>query len=577
MKRVEQTFETLQFAPGAYILTQDGPPSHYLYLIYKGSIREVHDGQVIQVMEQGDVFGYPSMLNKKACAFDVVAEEDTLIYGIKEEVFHELVDNRDFSEFFLKRLSERLHRAFRGKTPPLTVDFHTPAGDLIVRPPVMVTPDNTVAEAAEVMKKEWADAALVADEPVGIITDRDFLVRVLAQELGPQTLVRTVMSRPVKTIPADTPVYMALISMLEQDVHHLALTRKGKIESIISADALLRHQAKNPLYFLGQLDHSDDSDKILSRYALNVGDTVETLHKGGLDVAQIGSIVDSLNGALMKRLLKSAEKELGPPPTPYAWIVFGSEGRMEQMLLTDQDNALIYKEDTPEALDYFKTMAERVVNGLIKAGIPPCPGGYMATNWCRPIDDWLKLFKSWVNTPKPDALLRACIFFDFRSVYGELSLEPLEKVLYGTGEQSIFLAHMSHTALEFRPPLNLFRRIRGEEGQVDLKRGGVAPIVHMARFYALGAGIRTRSTFDRLKAAAQAGTVSRDGADALAESYRFLLRFRLQKQLVEIKAGDIPDNKISLKSLSPREKRLLRDAFVVIREMQETLGLPYVW
>jgi CBS domain-containing protein len=575
LKRVEQTLETLRFAPGAHILVQDGPPSHYLYLIRKGSIRVVHDGQVIQVMEEGDVFGYPSMLNKKACTFDVVAEEDTVIYGIKEEIFYELVDNLVFAEFFLKSLSERLHRSFRGKTPPLTGDLHTLVGDLIVRPPVMVTPDNTVAEAAEVMRKAWVDAALVADEPVGIITDRDFLVRVLAQELGPQTLVRTVMSRPVKTISVDTPVYIALIFMLEQDVHHLALTRKGKIEGVISADALLRHQAKNPLYFLRQLEHSEDSDKILTRYALNVGGTVETLHKGGLDVAQIGRIVASLNGALIRRLLKSAEKELGPPPTPYAWIVFGSEGRMEQMLLTDQDNAMIYKEETAGARNYFKAMAERVVNGLIKAGIPPCPGGYMATNWCRSLDEWLRLFKSWVNTPEPEALLKACVFFDFRSVYGELSLEPLERVLFETGEQSIFLAHMSQTALEFRPPLSLFRRIRDEAGQVDLKKGGVAPIVHMARFYALGAGIRTRSTFERLEAAAQAGTLSRDGADALAETYRFLLQLRLQEQLAEIKAGDVPDNKIHLRSLSARENRRLKEAFMVIRGMQESISQHY--
>jgi CBS domain-containing protein len=439
----------------------------------------------------------------------------------------------------------------------------------------MVSPTTTVAEAAEAMNKAWVDVALVTDEPMGIITDRDFLVRVLAREQGPDTLVSAVMSQPVKTFPVDTPVYVALLHMLEQNIHHLALVRDGHIAGVVSADVLLRHQAKNPLYFLRRLEHAEDTDKALSRYALDIAGIVETLHKGGLDVAQIGRIVASLNGTLITRLLRLAEQELGTPPTPYSWIVFGSEGRMEQLLLTDQDNALVYKEDTPEAREYFKAMAERVVNGLISAGIPPCPGGYMATNWCQSLGEWLRLFKSWVNSPSPQALLQACVFFDFRAVYGELSLQPLERVLHETGEQSIFLAHMSQTALEFRPPLNFFGRIRAKAGRVNIKKGGVAPIVHMSRFYALQAGMHTRSTFERLEAAAEAGKLSRDGAEALAETYRFLLQLRLQEQIARMKAGTAPDNSIRLQSLSALENRRLKEAFLAIKELQDSISHRY--
>ena len=199
----------------------------------------------------------------------------------------------------------------------------------------------------------------------------------------------------------------------------------------------------------------------------------------------------------------------------------------------------------------------------------------MATNWCQPLDDWLRLFQSWVNTPTPQALLEACVFFDFRSVYGALSLEPLERVLYETGEQSIFLAHMSQTALEFRPPLNFFRRIRDNDGQVDLKKGGVAPIVHMARFYALQAGMRARSTFERLDAAAAAGKLSRDGADSLSEAYQFLLQIRLREQLVATKAGKTLSNEINLQSLSAREHRRLKEAFLAIKGLQESISHRY--
>ena len=446
LKRVEQTLETVQFTTGTHVLLQDGPPSHYLYMIRKGSMRVVRDGQVLQVLGESAFFGYPSMLNQKAPPVDVVAEEDALIYRIPEAIFHELIDNATFAAFFLQSLSERLRLHSRTETPLLSEDLSTPIGDLIAGPPIMVSPTATVAEVAQAMYKASMNAALVTDEPLGIVTDRDFLFRVLAQKLGPETLVHTVMSQPVKTFSAETPVYAALLFMLQQSDRHLALTQEGRIVGVITTDDLLRHQAKNPLYFLKQLEQSGHPGKTLTEYALDVAGTVETLYKGGLEVAQIGRIVASLNGALVRKLLRLAEEELGPPPMPYAWIVFGSEGRMEQMLLTDQDNALIYQEDTAEARDYFKALAERVVNGLINAGFPPCPGGYMATNWCQPLDDWVRLFKSWVNTPEPDALLKACIFFDFHSVYGELSLKPLEQVLFETGAQSIFSgAHVKNS------------------------------------------------------------------------------------------------------------------------------------
>jgi CBS domain-containing protein len=310
----------------------------------------------------------------------------------------------------------------------------------------------------------------------------------------------------------------------------------------------------------------------LARYSLEVAGTVETLFEGGLNVGQIGRVIASLNDALIRRLLKWAEEDLGPSPTPYAWIVFGSEGRMEQALLTDQDNALVYQDDTPEAKEYFSALAGRVVDELIFAGFPPCPGGYMAKNWCRPIAEWIQLFNKWVMTPEPQALLETAIFFDFRPVYGELSMEPLEEIVVQAGEQQRFLGHMANASLSMRPPLGFFRRIKGEDGMVDLKEGGIAPIVSLTRVYALAAKTRARSTLERLEAAAEAKTVSRDGAETLIEMYSFLLRLRLREQLAAVAAGETPGNKVQLESLSPVEHRHLKDAFLAIREMQEAIS-----
>lgn len=568
LETVAQTVQTAQYPLGTHILDQDGNPSKYVYIVFKGAVRFVRDGQVVQVLEEGELFGYPSMINQNPPSFDVVAEEDISVYLIPEDVFHELIDNAAFAEYFLKSLSQRLRRYSNIESTPLHGDLSTSVETLIIRSPLMVEPTAAVGQVAQAMSRAWVDSALVMDTPPGIVTDRDFRIRVLAEGLGPDTPVRSIMTRPLKTLAADTPVYAALFFMLEENIHHLALTREGEIAGVVTANDLLRHQAKSPLYLLRQLETLNTPES-LARYGLEVAGTVETLFTGGLDVAQIGRVIASLNDALLRRLLKLAEEALGPPPTPYAWIVFGSEGRMEQALLTDQDNALIYQDDTPEAKTYFTALAECVVNDLIQAGFPPCPGGYMAKNWMRPLAGWKKLFNQWIMTPEPQALLETAIFFDFRPVYGELSLEPLEEIVQNAGEQKIFLAQLAGAALNMRPPLSFFRRIRDEAGMVDLKEGGIAPVVSLARVYALAASSRARSTYDRLEAAAEAKTLSREGAETLMETYSFLLRLRLREQLAVVGAGETPDNKVRLKSLSPVEHRHLKDAFLAIREMQE--------
>ncbi|MCB0214802.1 MAG: cyclic nucleotide-binding protein, partial [Anaerolineae bacterium] len=207
--------------------------------------------------------------------------------------------------------------------------------------------------------------------------------------------------------------------------------------------------------------------------------------RGGLGAPQIGRIISTLNDTLISRLVQLAEEELGPPPMPYAWIVFGSEGRSEQALLTDQDNALVYAEPSDAARDYFASLAAFVVDRLVAAGFPPCPGGYMATNWCMPLGEWQDLFAGWIARPEPQALMEAGIFFDFRRVHGDLSLEPLERQLADAHANGIFLAYMAQAANTFAPPLGFFNRIRSEDGFVDLKKGGIAPVVGLARALAL--------------------------------------------------------------------------------------------
>ena len=573
-ERVDATASARSFADGARILEQDGTRSDCLYLLVDGQVRLVRDGEELQVLEEGDCFGYPSMINRAAPAFDVVAAGEVLVHCVPEAVFRELLGNAAFAEFFLHSLGERLQRVTGASVTALGGELTTELGDLELRAVVQVPPDATVAEAARAMRDARDDFALVAGTPPGIVTDHDFQVKVLAEGLGPDTPVARVMTRPLKTLPSDTPVHGALLYMLEERIHHLPVLREGGIIGVLTATDLLRHQTTNPLYLMRRVEHLD-RDTTLATYSRDAAAMVERLFRGGLKVGQIGRVFASLNDALIRRLCRLAEADLGPPPCPYAWLVFGSEGRMEQALLTDQDNALVYARDDAGAPEYFARLAARVVGDLVTAGFPPCPGGCMATNWNKPLAAWEETIRSWIDEPTPDNLMVSSIFFDYRAVAGTLDVAALDDRIAAAAGNQLFMAHLARVSLRFKPPLGLFQQIQATDDKVDLKKRSIAPIVAAARVYGLEAGTRARPTRERLEAAIEAGVVSRDLGQTLIETYRFLLQLRLREQLAAVAGGGAPDNDVNLKALSSLQRRHLKDAFGVIREMQGAVARRY--
>jgi CBS domain-containing protein len=453
--------------------------------------------------------------------------------------------------------------------PPPEPNLSLPVKYLIKRAPVFLDAGATIGEAARIMQRAGIGSILVAGDPPGIITDRDLRGRVLAAGCGSETPARQVMTRPIKTLDSDAPVFDALRLMLEENIHHLPLVEEGKIVGMVSSTDLLRLQTGSPFYLRHSLEDFGHPTEV-AHYSRELSTIVETLFRGGLNALQIGRIVSSLNDSLVKRLVKIAERDLGPAPSDFAWIVFGSEGRFEQTLLTDQDNALVYGERSEAARVYFKELSERVVNGLIEAGFPPCAGGFMATRWCKPLAEWQRLFNDWIRVPEPQALLDATIFFDFRGIAGGLGLVSLEEILASGRAEKLFITHMTSDALVFRPPLGFFGRIRSDHGRVDLKKGGIQPIVTLARAAALAAGSQERSTLERLSACGRSGAIlTADDARELAETFQFLSHLRLRQQLTALESKQPLDHKVELDSLSRFDRRRLRDAFHTIQRIQE--------
>lgn len=194
----------------------------------------------------------------------------------------------------------------------------------------------------------------------------------------------------------------------------------------------------------------------------------------------------------------------------------------------------------------------------------------MATRWRMPLSQWQNTFRRWMEAPEPQALLETQIFFDFRKAAGSLPLKPLEEVLLEGSRKGVFLYHLAQAALAFRPPLGFFGRVRTEEGFVDLKRSALAPIVALARLYALMGGSLAKGTLERLRAAREAGTLSPEGAERLAEAYRFFFGLRLKHQLKAFREGKEIGNRVLWSALSSGEKRQALEGFRAVLEVQES-------
>jgi len=563
------------YPEGTKVLNLLDRPSTYLFIVRKGAVRLERYGEVLATLEEGELFGYPSMLTGTV-NFDVVVEEDLLAYRIPEERFHALMARPVFARFFTRGLAERLRSALTGEDEAsFAPDVHAAVGTLVGRDLVSVAPTATVGDAARIMSRARVSSILVLSDPPAILTDRDLRNRVLAAGLGPETPVLEVSTRPLRTAPEDTPVYGAWQAMTEHGVHHLPLTREGVIVGIVTGTDLLRQQTFGPLFALKKVEQLADRSALTS-HAGDVARLIGSLYASGLPVPQIARLASHVNDALVRKLLGWAEEDLGPPPVPYAWIVFGSEGRYEQTLLTDQDNALVWADTADGAVPaYFETLARRVVDDLLAAGFPPCVGGYMATNWQGPLQEWCARFASWVETPEAEAVLKAAIFFDYRTAGGALDLTPIARIVESARAMAPFLSHMARAALTFRPPLSAFRSLREDGGRLDLKKGGIAPIVGLARVFALDAGTQATNTVDRLAAAADAGFLTRDEVSTLTEAFPFLLRLRLRGQLRAVAAGEKPGNAVALETLSAVERRHLKEAFQAIRDAQKNAAWRY--
>jgi CBS domain-containing protein len=468
---------------------------------------------------------------------------------------------------------------------------------LLTRDTPTIERGQSIQEAAKIMAEDNVSSLLIIDpdfvrdeddpqSPVlGIVTDRDLCARVLAEGLSPHEDVATVMTTEVISLDHNAYIYEAMLKMLRYNVHHLPVVKDQQPIGIIETTDIVRYESQNSLLLVSSIFHQHTIEE-LAAVAEEVKSSFVRLVNEDANSHMVGSAMSVIGRSFKQRLLEMAEEKLGPPPVPYCFLALGSMGRDEQLLVTDQDNAIILDESYQESKHgkYFEELAQFVSDGLDACGYKYCTGDIMATNpmWRMTRSQWEECFADWIDDPNPKALLNASIFFDLDGVYGRLKwAEQLTSfIVRRARKNNRFLACLARNALNRTPPLGFFKSFVVEkDGQhknsINLKRRGTAPLVDLIRVHALAVGSRTQNSFERLDDIIDAGILPKGRAQDLKDALEFISMVRIRHQAYDVEMGIEPDNNIEPENLSDFERRNLKDAFQILSNGQNFLKFRY--
>lgn len=583
----------IQRVPQGTDILSIGAENPFAFLIRAGAVDVLlQSGDWYGRFGEGDWVGYRSVMRGGKVSMTVQAIEDTLLYAVPGELFLSVLERFEgVRQYFSERKPERLRHALqeiRGNDGLALVAMHV--RDLM-KLPMLVGKSDSIQQVARQMNEFDTQTVMVTGDDgglCGIVTDVDFRKRVVAEGRSVNAPIADIMTLNPLTLAPRDQASEALLLMSRRNIRHLPVVENGDVVGVVSASDLLRTQSSSAVYLVGDIFAANDVAR-LAELSKNLPKMLVSLVKQSLPANDIGQSITSVGQAITRRLLVMAEEKFGVPPVPYAFIVAGSMARREQTAHSDQDNGMILSDAYNEAEhgDYFRAVAKYVSDGLDACGYIYCPGNVMATNdqWRQPLAVWRGYFANWIESPQPQALMYASIFFDLRCLHGDKRLlDDLQaEILMKTKVQTRFQAFMAGNALSHKPPVGFFRgfvldkdsKDAAAEKGMDMKKRGVVPVIDMARLYALASGLSPINTWERLDAIAEAGGMTPSTVDDLRDAFEFISMVRLQHQAKQIENGLKPNNHVPPEELSALERRHLKDAFEVISTMQDSMASRY--
>ncbi len=580
LTQLAQRLEIIYLKAGQIVDVNNETPC--LRIIRSGSVEIRSDkGLLIDRLCTGGCFGYGPILTGEASTRTFKVLEDGLVYIVAEEEFSHLRYNfPEFDHFFAREAQRRAQRY----NPSISQDVELGLSiDKIMQKEVVTTEAHTSIHACAALMSEHTVSSLLINDAstlIGIVTDRDLRSRAVALNIDLSKPISEIMTKAPFSLPPQATIHECYLAMMSQNIHHLPITENGKLLGITSLSDLIRSRNSEPLFLIQAIKRANSIAE-LSETLSKLPDLIEKLILASVRAEEIGRIITSITDSLTVRLIYLAEKEFGEAPVPYAWLAFGSQGRKEQTLNSDQDNGLICADDASDKdIRYFIEFSKFVCHGLDKCGVRLCPGEVMAMNpkWCLRAKDWQKQFSHWIEEPDPKALMHASIFYDMRLLTGEprLAEDLRAQVLQHAKKNSIFLACLSQNALLHSPPLGFFKRfVLEKDGDhnaiLDLKHRGTIPIVDIARVYSLAEGITKVNTLDRIRELENRKIIHEETAKSLCDAHEFIANIRLHNQQKQITEGLTTNNNLAPDNLSPLVRHQLKSAFHTVRDCQQAL------
>jgi len=546
--------------------------------------------------------GVSVLLNRKRSLRTVIAKKGTVVYFLHRRDFRGLCQAyEDFFHYFTAEFGRRMMNedfAHFAKRPSSFEESYIASEQLYSRKIESIESREIVScqldtpcyVAARLMAAHKISCIFVNDHDgdiVGYATDITLRDKIIGAQSDTALPVGEIMDRPIVSINTHSYVYEAILMMFRTKTRYMLVEDNGRYKGFISRNKLLSEQAQSPLVFIQSVKLAISADELKGKWE-RVPQFVTQLLGRGVHAEIVNDVITTVADTIAVKVIESVTDELGPAPAKFAFIVLGSEGRKEQTLKTDQDNAIIYEdkanEHREEVREYFLRFASIVSERLNYIGFSYCTGGFMASNpqWTHSLSHWKRNYTSWMQESLPETVIKFSTFFDCRYVYGEESImeelkafldielqKPMEKLFF----------HMARNALQYEPPLTFFKNIKtitiGSQEVFDVKKA-MTPIVDLVRVYSLKNRIFKVNTGERLKALKEKEIFSDSEFMELMQCYYFLMSLRLKSQARQITQDKVvPDNYIDPSSLTKIERVTLKEIFRTIENFQSKIKLEF--
>ena len=592
LDRLAEHVKVESFSAGSVIVKHGERPLEEIRVVRKGVVELIERGRVLDLLEEGEMFGQAWSFSGLPTPWEARAWEDTLCYTLPSDEVVPFLSSREGLRFVARSLLI-LPRPGEASVPHVG-EFdptYQPAGALARERPLIRDPGISLREAARHMADSGSGSLLVTlDEgELGILTDQDLRSRVVAKGLSLETPVRDVLTTPVFTVRADQPAADVLLAMLGHGIRHVPVLSASEdvVGVVTDLDLLAAHARRS--FALRRAIADAASPGELRDVGSRLMPTVVALHQGGLAAEQIGPIISVVVEALVCRMFDLFAETAGPPPSEFSWLWLGSHGRREAAPSSDIDSGLVWADGGGEStMAYMNGLAEQVGGLLAATGFKSDEHGVSSAGsiMAHPAGEYRAEVERWLDNPINETVMAINILLDGRGIEGQDRSFGVFSAAQEAKSRPTFRRLLLRLALATTPPTGFRRDIVVEQsgehrGSFNIKEGGLTPIVGLARYAGLVAGATSTSTVSRLRAAGAAGVLPESDATMLEEAWRLMTELRMKHQVGQLEAGTSPDEYVDPKDLDALTRQHLREAFRLVASTQKTfrktLDTGQVW